>query len=79
MAFSGLIDRTAVAIATVGALGFSTVFSASAQAQTVISAYTTGGDDMDGMVITAQFLDGTVEEAIWGTTGRNTGGAFGTG
>ena len=79
MGYSSLVGRTAVAISSVSTLGLSVIFASSAQAQTVISGYTTGGDDMDGMIITVQFLDGTIEEAVWSTTGSHTGGAFGSG
>ncbi len=73
------VNRFSAAIASVSAVSLSAILASSAQAQTVLSGYTTGGDDMDGMRITVEFLDGTIEEAIWGTTGTNQGGAFGTG
>ncbi len=49
-----------------------------ASAQTVVSGYNTGGDDMNGMQVLVNFLDGTSQSAIWGTTSPNAGGAFGT-
>jgi hypothetical protein len=44
-----------------------------------ITEYTTLGDMMDGMEITAFFVGGGSEQAIWGDTGPGAGGAFGTG
>lgn len=74
---SAFIRGCSIAIAA-GTVAFGAAFANPAQAQTVISGYTTGGDDMDGMKILVDFLDGSSEEAIWGTTGTNAGGAFGT-
>ncbi|MEO0534932.1 MAG: PEP-CTERM sorting domain-containing protein [Cyanobacteria bacterium P01_A01_bin.123] len=71
---STFIKSCSIAIAAAGAVAL----AAPVQAQTVLNGYTTGGDDMDGMRILVEFLNGTSQEAIWGTTGTNTGGAFGT-
>ncbi|MCW6035175.1 PEP-CTERM sorting domain-containing protein [Spirulina subsalsa FACHB-351] len=45
--------------------------------QTVLSSFSTGGADMNGMEITVNWLGGGSETQIWGTTGYNAGGAFG--
>ncbi|MEM8543703.1 MAG: PEP-CTERM sorting domain-containing protein [Cyanobacteria bacterium P01_H01_bin.119] len=78
MAYLNLSKGHSVAIASVGAILVGTALSTSAQAQSAISGYTTGGADMDGMQVLVEFLDGSTEEAIWGTTAANAGGAFGT-
>jgi hypothetical protein len=72
------IGTYSIAIASAGAIALGATFAAPVQAQTVLSGYTTGGGDMDGMEVVVQFLDGSFEEAIWGTRGFNAGGAFGT-
>jgi hypothetical protein len=46
---------------------------------TVLTGFTTSGDMMAGMRITASFVDGSSESAIWSTTNTTSGGAFGTG
>ncbi|MBW2401311.1 MAG: PEP-CTERM sorting domain-containing protein [Deltaproteobacteria bacterium] len=46
---------------------------------TGISTYTTGGDDMAGMVVTAYFDDATSESGVWTVTGTDAGAASGTG
>ena len=45
---------------------------------TSLTQFATYGDDMDGMVVTAKFADGTTQQAAWGTTGANAGGAIGS-
>ena len=75
---SALCKKFSIAIASVGAIALGASFAAPVQAQTVITGFSTGGDDMDGMEVIVEFLDGTFQEAIWGTTGLNAGGAFGT-
>jgi hypothetical protein len=46
---------------------------------TVLTGFTTTGDMMAGMRITASFVDGSSESAIWSATNSTSGGAFGTG
>lgn len=76
---SAFIKKYSIAIASVGAIVLGANFAAPVQAQqTVITGFSTGGDDMDGMEVIVEFLDGTVEQEIWGTTGPGAGGAFGT-
>lgn len=75
---SASVKKFAIAIASVGAIALGASFAAPVQAQTVITGFSTGGDDMDGMEVIVEFLDGTFEEVIWGTTGPDAGGAFGT-
>ena len=73
-------NKYSLAIASVGAIALvATSFAEPVQAQTVITGFSTGGDDMDGMEVIVEFLDGTFDRAIWGTTGSHAGGAFGTG
>ena len=45
---------------------------------TALTGYSTWGDMMDGMAVTATFLDGSSDSATWGTTGSGSGGAFGS-
>lgn len=52
--------------------------AAPVQAQTVISGWSTGGDDMVGMEITIDFLNGDSQTSIWGALGQ-TWGATGSG
>ena len=76
---SAFIKKYSIAIASVGAIALGANFAAPVQAQqTVITGFSTGGDDMDGMEVIVEFLNGTVEQEIWGTTGPDAGGAFGT-
>ena len=44
-----------------------------------VADFQTLGDMMDGMLVTASFMDGASETLAWGTTGAGTGGVFGTG
>ncbi len=44
---------------------------------TTLTGFTTTGNMMAGMQITASFADGSSESAIWGATNSNSGGAFG--
>lgn len=77
---SAFINKCSIAIASVGAIALGANFAAPVQAQqTVITGFSTGGDDMDGMQVIVKFLDETFEQEIWGRTGLNAGGAFGTG
>lgn len=46
---------------------------------TTLVGFSTYGNMMGGMRVTASFLDGTAQTAIWGATGKETGGAFGSG
>jgi hypothetical protein len=46
---------------------------------TGLATFTTGGDDMDGMVITVTFDDATTESAIWAALATDSGAANGTG
>lgn len=46
---------------------------------TTLTGFTTYGDMMGGMHVTATFLDGSAEKIIWGGTGKESGGAFGNG
>ncbi len=46
---------------------------------TTLSGFETYGDMMIGMRVTANFLDGTSQTVTWGSTGKNTGGAYGSG
>ncbi|MBE9116100.1 PEP-CTERM sorting domain-containing protein [Lusitaniella coriacea LEGE 07157] len=73
-----LTNQSSRAIVSAGAITLGVILVNPVQAQTVLSSINTGGDDMDGMRVLVEFLDGTFEEAIWGTTGVNAGGAFGT-
>ncbi|MGD2183928.1 PEP-CTERM sorting domain-containing protein [Lusitaniella coriacea] len=52
--------------------------AAPVQAQTVISGWSTGGDDMVGMEITVDFLNGNSQTSTWGALG-DTWGATGSG
>lgn len=45
---------------------------------TALTGYSTSGDMMDGMLITAYYLGGGSETATWGDTGAGSGGAFGS-
>ncbi len=45
---------------------------------TGLTGFATEGDEMDGMSVTAYFDDASSEVAIFGTTGVDAGGAFGT-
>jgi len=45
---------------------------------TGLTQFATNGDDMDGMIVTAQFASGASQQLVWGTTGVNTGGATGS-
>lgn len=45
---------------------------------TTLSLDPTFGDDMAGMLVTVDFLGGGSQSAIWGNTGTDAGGAFGT-
>ncbi|WP_199247548.1 PEP-CTERM sorting domain-containing protein [[Phormidium] sp. ETS-05] len=72
-----IANPTHLLSAIAASLAIATV-AAPASAQTVVSGFTTGGDDMNGMQVLVDFLDGTSESTIWGTTGSNAGGAFGT-
>ena len=75
---TALVKRFSIGLASTSAIILGATLAAPAQAQTVISGYTTSGADMDGMSVLVQFLDGSSEQAIWGTTGDNAGGAFGS-
>ncbi|NER33922.1 MAG: PEP-CTERM sorting domain-containing protein [Oscillatoria sp. SIO1A7] len=78
---SAFINKCSIAIASVGAIALGANFAAPVQAQqTVITGFSTGGGDMDGMEVIVRFLDGTFEKEIWGTdiTIPNAGGASGT-
>lgn len=46
---------------------------------TVLTSFATSGNMMAGMRITASFVDGTSETAIWSALNNTSGGAFGTG
>ena len=46
---------------------------------TVLTGFTTTGNMMAGMQITASFVDGSSESAIWSATDATSGGAFGNG
>ncbi|HEY9613311.1 hypothetical protein [Allocoleopsis sp.] len=46
---------------------------------TTLSGFSTYGDMMNGMRITASFLDGTSQSLIWGATGSGSGGVLGSG
>ena len=46
---------------------------------TTLTGFTTTGNMMAGMQITASFVDGSSERSIWGATNINSGGAFGSG
>lgn len=46
---------------------------------TVLTGFTTTGNMMGGMRITASFVDGSSESAIWSATNNISGGAFGNG
>jgi len=46
---------------------------------TALTGYQTHGDDMAGMKVTASFLDGSSETAIWAATSGAAGAATGTG
>ncbi len=52
--------------------------AAPSQATTLVG-FATEGDMMSGMRVTASFLDGTSQTSIWGATGDDSGGAFGSG
>jgi hypothetical protein len=45
---------------------------------TALTGFTTYGDMMNGMTVTATFSDGSSQTAIWATTGANAGAASGT-
>lgn len=44
-----------------------------------MAGFATTGADMDGMVVTVKFTDGSFESAVWASTGASSGAAFGTG
>jgi hypothetical protein len=44
---------------------------------TTLVGFSTTGEMMGGMQITASFLDGTSESAVWTATGKGSGGAYG--
>jgi hypothetical protein len=46
---------------------------------TTLNRFSTYGSDMGGMRVTASFLDGTSQSLIWGATGSESGGVFGSG
>ena len=46
---------------------------------TTLTGFSTYGDMMGGMRVTANFLNGSSESLIWSATGNDTGGVFGTG
>ena len=46
---------------------------------TTLTGFTTTGDMMAGIQVTASFVDGTSETAIWQSTTNISGGAFGSG
>lgn len=50
-----------------------------AQATTVLTGFTTTGSMMTGMQVTASFVDGSSQTAIWQANNNISGGAFGTG
>lgn len=49
------------------------------QATTVLTGFTTSGDMMAGIQVTASFVDGSSETATWQATNTNSGGVFGNG
>ncbi|WP_298837620.1 VPLPA-CTERM sorting domain-containing protein [uncultured Roseobacter sp.] len=51
----------------------------SVQSTDGLTGYTTSGADMDGMRVTAGFLDGNTSRAVFGATGRQSGAAEGDG
>jgi hypothetical protein len=46
---------------------------------TTLTGFATEGDMMQGMRVTASFLNGTSESLLWTATGDNSGGVLGTG
>ncbi len=46
---------------------------------TTLVGFSTTGEMMGGMRVTANFLDGSYQSAIWQVTDSNSGGAFGNG
>ena len=56
-----------------------TTSAASPQAGLGIATSSTTGADMDGMRVTATFLDGSTDLGIWGTPGATSGAAVGGG
>lgn len=85
-----LIKLVATALLAVG-LGTTTLYAAqiipsitylpgTTYNTTALSTYTTGGADMDGMILTAYFSNGVIETATWTDTAvPNAGSATGTG
>lgn len=62
--------------ATFIALG--TIVAAPSYAATLVDLDPTFGNDMAGMLVTVDFLDGGSQTATWVVTGSDSGGAFGT-
>lgn len=60
-------------------IGLGTTVAAPSYAVTLVDLDRTFGDDMAGMLVTVDFLDGGSETATWEATGPDAGGAFGTG
>jgi hypothetical protein len=52
--------------------------AAPSQAKTKLTGFSTYGDMMSGMRVTAGFWDGSSQSIFWGATGRRSGGAFGS-
>ncbi|WP_300035971.1 hypothetical protein [uncultured Roseobacter sp.] len=77
------IASAAVAIALSGFAQAATVditrTDGTLQSTTGLTGYTTGGADMDGMVVTAGFRSGATRRAVFATTGTRAGAAKGEG
>jgi len=52
--------------------------AAPSQAKTKLTGFSTYGDMMSGMRVTAGFLDGSSQSIFWGATDDDSGGAFGS-
>jgi len=52
--------------------------AAPSQAKTKLTGFSTYGDMMSGMRVTAGFWDGSSQSIFWGATDRRSGGAFGS-
>lgn len=46
---------------------------------TTLTGYSTTGEMMAGIQVTASFLDGTSQSVVWTATGQGSGGAYGSG
>lgn len=65
---TSVIGATFIAIGTITAPSYATT----------LSLDPTFGDDMDGMVVTVDYLGGGSQTTVWGSTAPEAGGVFGT-